>query len=297
MKKHKRARNVNNNQLVFYANNCNKISNKIQSFNQLLSDLKPSIFGLQETKQGLNDPPLKCDNLINYQTSELRREKERDCGGKGLAGGGLAIGALHDLQPVLTRQGDDEAECLGVLVKTVPMDVLCVIGYGPQLGDCNDRKDKFWRYLEEEANTAENKGMGIIIQIDSNAWAGKNIIPGDPNPQNKNGKYLEEFLKSHPALIVVNTLQRCNGVITRHRKTTVGEEQSILDLFIVCQQILPHIKHMQIDHKGEYWLTNFSAKKRTNKVTNFDHYPVILVLDMSFSTVQLQGPCGTDEVL
>ena len=121
--------------------------------------------------------------MINYQTFELRREKERECGGKGLAGGGLAIGALHDLQPVLTRQGDDEAECLSVLVKTVPMDVLCVIGYGPQLGDCNDRKDKFWRYLEEEANTAENKGMGIIIQIDSNAWAGKNIIPGDPNPQ------------------------------------------------------------------------------------------------------------------
>ena len=97
---------------------------------------------------------------------------------------------------------------------------------------------------------------------------------------------MEEFLKSHPALIVVNTLQRCNGVITRHRKTTVGEEQSILDLFIVCQQILPHIKHMQIDHKGEYWLTNFSAKKRTNKVTNSDHYPVILVQYMSCSATK-----------
>ena len=50
MKKNKRANNLNNTQLVFYANNCNKLGSKIESFNQLLSDLKPSIFGLQETK-------------------------------------------------------------------------------------------------------------------------------------------------------------------------------------------------------------------------------------------------------
>ena len=101
------------------------------------------------------------------------------------------------------------------------------------------------------ANNAELKGMGIIIQIDSNAWAGENITPGDPNPQNKNLTYLEEFLKSFPALNVVNTLQSCNGFITRQRKTTVGEEKSILDLFIVCQQILPHT------HMGK---TRFGAK-------------------------------------
>ena len=175
---------MNNTQLVFYANNCNKLGTKIESFNHLLNTLKPSVFGLQETKQKLNDPPIKCDNLINYQTFELKREKERDCGGKGLGGCGVAIGALHDLNPVLYRQGDDDAECLSVIVKTVSMDVLCVVGYGPQLTDNNDRKDKFWRYLDEEAKTAEEKNFGIIMQIDSNAWAGGNIIPGDPNLQN-----------------------------------------------------------------------------------------------------------------
>ena len=283
MKKNKRENKLNHSQIVFYANNCNKIGTKIDSFNKVLSDLKPSIFGLEETKQKKNDPPIKCENLANYQTFELRREKEKEDGGKGLGGGGLAIGALHNLKPVLPRQGDDEAECISILVKTVPMDILCVVGYGPQTGDSYDRKSKFWKYLEEETETARNRGYGLIIQIDSNAWAGDQIIPKDPNPQNTNGKILQQFLKSNPALIVVNSLQSCRGTITRHRKTIIGEESSILDMFIVCQKILPHIKHMQVDHDGEYWLTNFSAKRRINNVTQSDHYPVILVLDMSFS--------------
>ena len=161
------------------------------------------------------------------------------------------------------------------------MDILCVVGYGPQLGDPQIRKDQFWDYLDEEVKTARDKNFAIIIQIDSNAWVGESIIPGDPNQQNGNGKLLQKFLEDNPALVVVNSLKCCKGSITRHRTTTVGEENSILDLIIVCQKILPHIKHMEIDHEGQFWLTNFSAKKVNNKVTNPDHFPVMLVLDMS----------------
>ena len=45
---------------------------------------------------------------------------------------------------------------------------------------------------------------------------------------------------------------------------------------------------MIIDHKGQYWLTNFSAKKRSNNVVYSDHYPVMLVLDMSFKVSKPQ---------
>ena len=141
------------------------------------------------------------------------------------------------------------------------MNILCVVGYGPQLGDPKPRKSQFWEYLREEVKTAKEKDVGIIIQIDSNSWAGKEIIPGDPNPQNRNGILLEKFLKENPALTVVNALPCCQGSITRQRKTIVGEEKSILDLYIVCQKILPLIKHMKVDHEGKYTLTNFTAKK------------------------------------
>ena len=63
-------------QIVFYFNNCNKIATKIKSFDKVLSDLKPSIFRLEETKQKGDDPAIKCDNLINYQTFELSCNNE-----------------------------------------------------------------------------------------------------------------------------------------------------------------------------------------------------------------------------
>ena len=53
------------------------------------------------------------------------------------------IGALHELNPVLTRQGDDEAEFLSV-------KITIVAGYGPQLSDTQERKLALWKYLEEE---------------------------------------------------------------------------------------------------------------------------------------------------
>ena len=105
---------------------------KIESFNKFLSNLKPAIFGLQETKQKLFDPPIKCENLKNYQTFELKREIEKEDGGKGLSGGGLAIGVIHELKPVQTRQGCDFSECISVSVKTIHMDILCVHSLGTQ---------------------------------------------------------------------------------------------------------------------------------------------------------------------
>ena len=76
-------------------------------------------------------------------------------------------------------------------------------GYGPQESDCISCKEKFWDFLEKEVLSAKHDKIGIIIDIDSNAWAGKKLIPNDPNTQNNNGKLLEKFLnrnKKKPVL-------------------------------------------------------------------------------------------------
>ena len=279
LKKNKLSRkeNKNNKPFVFIGNNCAKISNKIDSFNKVLHDLTPSVFALQETKRKKDDPPIKAENLKNYQVFELKREIEKKDGGKGLAGGGLAVGALHELNPVLTRIGNDEVECLSINIEVGRERFKCVSGYGPQLNDSNDRKRMFWKYLEEEVNLATKNDEGIIIQIDSNAWAGKEIIPSDPNDQNKNGKLLKQFMKNNKDLTIVNSLPCCDGAITRYRKTTIGEEESILDLFIVCKKVFPLIRHMKVDHEGKYKLTKFGK----DKTTETDHHTVILTLDLS----------------
>ena len=220
---------------------------------------------------------MKVENLINYQVFELRRQKDKDEGGKGLEGGGIAVGALHELKPVLTREGDDDAECLSIEIKVANQKFLCVTGYGPQLSDSADRKTKFWNYLEEEVKSADDRDIGIIIQIDSNSWVGEDIIPNDPNKQNSNGKLVKEFLERNVALSVVNSLSLCKGSITRQRTTTRGQEKFILNLFIVCRRVVGLIKHMEIDHLGKYKLTSF----RPNKAVPTDHNSMTLVLDLS----------------
>ena len=71
--------------------------------------------------------------------------------------------------------------------------------------------------LEEETNNAELEGDGLIIQMDGNLHAGSALIKDDPNKQNSNGLLFCEFLKRNPELIVVNSLDICEGLITRKR--------------------------------------------------------------------------------
>ena len=85
----------------------------------------------------------------NYQIFELIRSEKH--------GGGLAIGAVNDLQPVWITEGDDEVEILVVEVRVVELKIRCICAYGPQEKDSQERKQNFWSRLSEEVSeTLEN---------------------------------------------------------------------------------------------------------------------------------------------
>ena len=65
----------------------------------------------------------------------------------------------------------------------------------------------------------------------------------DPRPQNKNGRLFEEFLDRHPNLTVVNATNMCEGRFTRVRNIS----KTIIDFFVVCDQILPLVSKMKVD--------------------------------------------------
>ena len=162
--------------------------------------------------------------------------------GKKTGGGGLVIGALEDIKPVLIKEGDDECEAMTVQITVNELEVRLVVGYGACESDRQakkldttqkERKLKLWDYLENELIQAENKCQGLVIQIDANASLGPEIMKNYPNPQNSNWKIFAEFLARNPALIVVNSLNLSKGLITRRRKTIKKTEKSVLDFFIV----------------------------------------------------------------
>ena len=258
------------------------ITSKIESFDKVFFDIQPSIFVLQETKRRLHVPKMRAKNLEKYQVFELRRENTKEEGGKGLNGGGLAVGALHELKPILVRQGNDKVECITIEVTAGTTKLRCVNGYGPQMGDTKERKDMFWDYLDREVVEAEESNVGLVIEIDSNCWAGSALIPNDPNTQNSNGKLLELFLHRNKEICLLNSLSICEGLITRKRMTENRQEKSAIDLFLVCRRILPLVTKMHVDELGEHQLSNFNGIRHNKKVTESDHAKIQLNLDIQF---------------
>ena len=153
------------------------IRSKLFTFKKVLSELKPSVFFVEETK--LKDVgEIKLENYVIFE----RVRNNRD------GGGGLALGCLKELHPVWVKEGQDQVETLSVNIFVQKMQIRCCVAYGCQETDPVDRKDAFWKYLEEEVEEASDTGAGLVIQLDGNSWAGSHIIPNDPRTQNrKNG--------------------------------------------------------------------------------------------------------------
>ena len=64
------------------------------------------------------------------------------------------------------------------------MTIRCCAAYGCQENDPIERKENFWKYLDEEIFFAEQSGAGFVLQFDGNLWACSELIPGDPKKQN-----------------------------------------------------------------------------------------------------------------
>ena len=194
-------------------NNVDGIVNKLDSLENIIKTENPGAIFLQETKVG-RAGRIKIPSNKMFSWYELIRTDSAD---KGAKGGGIAIGVLNKLQPSWINEGDNDAEALTIEIWVEGFPIRLICGYGPQEGDQVKRKEKFWKYLDTEIKKAKDNGAKVIIQMDGNLWAGSEIIKGDPKPQNRNGKLLQEFLQSNPNLNVTNALPKCDGTITRVR--------------------------------------------------------------------------------
>ena len=146
---------------------------------------------LQETKLKVKGK-LKFEN---YKIFELLRPLKVK--NKTQVGGGLALGCINTLKPVWVREGGEDVESLSINIHIQNMKIRCCVAYGPQEYDNIIKKESFWNYMNQEVHFAKLDGAGFILQFDGNLWAGKKIIPNDPNRQNRNGKFFEQFLKQY----------------------------------------------------------------------------------------------------
>ena len=226
-----------------------------------------SVWSMQETKCKI-EGQLKLDGFITYE--HLRSNRE---------GGGLALSARKELNPVFISDGGEDVEALTVDIHIKQMTISYNTAYGPQENASIEGKNKFWEYLTEQAVEANKEGKGFILQGDLNAWLGPNIIPGDQREQNKNGKLFEAFLNTNK-LTVVHSLSLCKGLVTRERNRNGMKIQSILDFYVVCQRVLPSVINMEIDNDRKYMLTNFKKVRKGGRAIDTDHMTTTLKLNL-----------------
>ena len=265
--------------------NCNGLNSKWQSFNKIIHDLKPCAFFLQETKL----PKMQSFKLNTNEYVIFRLEREKS------GGGGLALGVVEDLNPILIRMGTDETEAISVKIIINTFEIRLVVGYGAQESDRqarvhdmdqNERKMLLCDFLICEAKEAEAMEQGLVVQIDTNAHLGPDIMKRDPNPINPNGKMFAEFLEQNPALSVVNRMDLCKGLITRRRTTIRGVEESVLDFFLVNQKMSQYLTKMTVDEDEQYSLENLAQKKTTIVTKKSDHRTLIMDLNIKFSKIK-----------
>ena len=221
------------NTLVFAGVNPAGARSKWATWIKIIRESKASVWTMQETKSSETNK-LKMNNFVIYE--KIRESRE---------GGGVAIAARTDLNPVLTAEGEDNIEAITIDIFPSKMVISCTSAYGPQQKDKLDKKIKFWAYLDKIVESARKEGKGFYLQGDLNAWLGPSMIKGDPNGQNENGKLFQNFLNSHKHLRVVNSLPICKGLITRKRDLMNGRsEKSIIDFVVVCSNVLPYVEIM-----------------------------------------------------
>ena len=273
--KRKRYRKKNKNEITKFrisGVNAAGLKSKIESFNAILDRLEPQLWSVQETKLK-NNEVLKSEVLEKFQVYYLNRQLS--------GGGGLAVGIDKNIESALIREGDDVTEAIVVQIILKNMPVRIVVGYGPQENAAKERKVAFWEFLEDEAKQAESENQGLIIQIDGNLHAGPALIKKDPNVQNENGKFFMNFLERNPDLVVANTLEVCEGTITRTRKLENRTENAILDFVIINSKLHPFMTRMIIDEKREYPLCNFSQARKNKRIVESDHNTIVANFNIS----------------
>ena len=169
--------------------------------------------------------------------------------------------------------GDENLEILVVQVELGDQTCRLINAYGPKEGlSKSEFTLAFYNKLDLEIKNAKLFGHMVCLQFDANAKLGCQIIKGDPYEMSANGEHLFQLI-SRNNLIVCNASEKCQGSITRQRVTTKGEERSILDFFIVCEDMYLNFYSMQIDDCNV--LTRYSKKKDKIVVTKSDHNMLI----------------------
>ena len=76
----------------------------------------------------------------------------------------------------------------------------------------------------------------------------------------KNCKILAAIIDMH-SLFVVNSSDKCNGLITRRRVTTQQTEEGSITLVITSSDMVDHLVSLEVDEERKHVITKLTSNK------------------------------------
>ena len=260
--------------MIIIGVNSNGLNGKRDSLIKAVEELRPSAIMIQETK------------FVRKGTLKLEKFEifEQIRSGKG--GGGLLTGVHTDLSPILISDGSSEdIEILVVEASMSEKRVRLINGYAPQENDPVDDRISFFARLEEEIIMSKLSGCYTCVELDANSKLGPEIIPKDPHSRTDNGELLLGIIERNN-LSICNSSEKCSGLITRKKVTINGIEESVIDFFLICEELNNYFVEMMIDESRKYALTRYQKLKSGVKVTESDHNPLICTFNISVPKIK-----------
>ena len=244
------------------------MTGKLDSLKRAIEVFSPGVIMLQETKSK-KQGKLKLKGFLVFE--KLRDNNE---------GGGLMSIIHENLKPI--QISDDHSEFLVVDIGGNFGAIRTINCYGPQETAPIEARTQFFIELESRIISAKSSEKYICIEFDANSKLGNGIIKDDPHEMSQNGKLLHDLI-SRQNLKVVNSTDKCFGTITRYKKTKRGTEESVIDFFIVCEELFQNIVKMLIDEQRQYVLSRFYKCKNRISIVESDHNLLVLYLSFKWS--------------
>ena len=238
--------------------NANGLNAKKETFFNMINQFNPSVITIQETKMR----KVGQIRIPGYQNFEKIRT--------GKTGGGLLTSVIEDLNPVLISTAKDDIEIITVEADLGTEKVRIINGYGPQEDDDPQLVLGFWQEFEAQILQAKDDNCHILIQMDANAKVGSQIIKGDPHNMSHNGKLLFDIIERQN-LTIANTLDICDGTITRERVFENKSERSVIDFLIICENLKKYLLEMWIDENRVHILARYVKTKTKTRIITSDH--------------------------
>ena len=248
-------------------NNTAGLAGKTDSLIRVIEVFNAAVIMLQETKFQKEGK----FSLKGYRVFENIRNQK--------GGGGLMTIVHQNLESV--KVPDENCEFLIVDIEGSFGSMRLINCYGPQENLSVEIRTQFFIDLETRIIRARNSDKLICIELDANSKLGSSHVAGDSREMSSNGKLFADLIERQD-LVVVNSTDLCFGTITRVRNTKSRTEESVLDYFVVCQELYENVVKMVIDEQRKYVLTKFYKCKGKTSVIESDHNLLFLFLSLKF---------------